>query len=177
MKIIKRRIFYIVVALIFFLLLGAENETWAKKKKKKTKTLSAEYLPPKDAETVKQFLKKNKLKFKKKLVNVKLAIVLQQNPNPQSIVKLFPVSRDPVSVKAFWSALMLGYRISVKESEKIGEIEYEFADDKTLTVFITNKYFYIRHGEDILPFYSLALKQMINLYIKTPKHIKSKTSR
>ena len=73
-----------------------------RKKKKKSKKIPAEYLPPEGAETVKQFLKTNKLKFKKKLIHVKLAVVQQAGTNPQSIVKLFPVSLDPETVKAFW---------------------------------------------------------------------------
>jgi hypothetical protein len=173
MKSIHKKILPSIIALVLLVGIVTAPDAWARKKKKKVK-IPAEYLPPEGAETVKQFLKTNKLKFKKKLIHVKLAVVQQSSPNPQSIVKLFPVSLDPEGVKAFWASVLIGYRVPSYYSEKIGEIEFEFADKKTFTVFITNDYYYIKHGENDIPFKSMFLTRIIKKYIKTPEHIKAR---
>ena len=172
MKSIHKRILYSLIALVFVCcIVTAPDASARRKKKKKSKKIPAEFLPPEGAETVQQFLKTNKLKFKKKLIHVKLAVAQQTGPNPQGIVKLF---LDPDTAKAFWAAVLMGYRRPYFPSNKIGDIEFEFADKKTFTVFITSDYYYIKYGDKDMPFNSLALTRIIKRYIKTPERIKKR---
>ena len=175
MKSIHKKILYSIIALVLLCGIAAAPDASARRKKKKRKVqIPAEFLAPEGAETVEQFLKTNKIKFKKKIIHVKLAVVRQTSPNPQSIVKLFPASLDPERVQVFWAAVLMGYRIPSFQSGKIGEIEFKFADKRTFTVFITNDYFYIKHGDNDIPFKSLALTRLIKNHIKTPERLKRK---
>lgn len=120
-----------------------------------------EILPPEGVETVKQFLAKRGITLKKKLVYGKVSLVYHDRGTAHSMVKVVTAEASEYSLLALRNGILLGYRVSAKVSQKIGEIELGFSDRSTFKVQITPDYFYIKTASADIPFRSVALSRHI----------------
>ena len=130
-----------------------------------------EILPPEGVETVKQFLAKRGITLdKKKLMYGKVSLAYYDRGTAHSMVKVVTAEANEYSLLALRNGILLGYRVSAKVSQKIGEIELGFSDKTTFKVQITPDYFYIKIASADIPFKSVALSRHIKNMIDNSKN-------